>query len=213
TIGNSDNYATLWALALPLSVGITAIYRVWWPFAVSSAIIGYAGLLLYSRASLLVGVLSLLALVVAVLVRGRYRLWRVVAPSVAIVLLLAVVLSPAALAYIGDGVASYGRGVGAGHPTIIYQAGDASGAERAEALRRGVDAALHHPITGIGFGMYPKFDPVLTSPHSQLLLWFSEGGILGLVSILALCSFTGIALFASLRGRPRAPAIVASVAA
>jgi len=63
---------------------------------------------------------------------------------------------------------------------------DQSASDRARAWVKGLSIGFQSRFLGVGYGMYPTLDPELTAPHSLLILRFAEGGLLSLISFVAL---------------------------
>jgi hypothetical protein len=89
-------------------------------------------------------------------------------------------------------------GVGRNQP---QQPLDQSGADRAQAWLTGISIAINSKLLGIGFGIYPEMDPVLTAPHSMAILRFAEGGLLSLISFVMLALYAPLHLLRMARER------------
>ena len=181
--GNTDNFVSLWVLIIPLTAGL--YYRrksALWAIALFALL--YLGLLVYSRSGILAVTCGLTGIVVhrAVAFRAFSAL-----PAAALAALLLIHVPSGGAKYFVDGIYSFITTLQ--YPTKEIHSYDASGVDRMEAMRRGVAIASEHPITGVGYGVYPIVEPELTAPHNMLLLRFAEGGIFSAVSLLLLASF------------------------
>jgi hypothetical protein len=66
---------------------------------------------------------------------------------------------------------------------------------REGAIRVGLDTFRHHPLVGVGTGLYAPYDPVHTAPHSLLVQLLAENGIVGGAGLLVLLVYLGLALY------------------
>lgn len=209
--GNTDNFASLWTLLVPLCVGIVCVARrKIFAIALLVATI-YCGLYVFSRGSLVCIAAGLAALIILQL-RHRRSIIVATATLVALVVITA------------DEFASYRQAVsdfsvpaqssakpqGLLHlaqlrespPKIIPRPEhDESAVDRAAAWRLGLSFGLSHPLNGIGYGAYPIFEPRFTAPHSLALMRFATGGVLGLISFLLLALYAPVRLFQLARSR------------
>lgn len=201
--GNPDNFVSLWVLIVPLCVGLYYYdrSRIW---IAASLFVIYAGLLVYSRAGLLVILIGLIAIVLHRLIAQRTFS---ALPAGVVAFILASSAPQSSLAYIGDGVTSFinsamyavsSRGNAELRERLLKQERkkkdfDASGADRMEAIRRGLNIAIENSVTGTGYGTYPIIEPELTSPHNMFLQRFAEGGALGALSLLLMALYSVLA--------------------
>ena len=203
--GNTDNFASLWVLVVPLVAGLSYLTQRSWITWTGLLLFCYAGLLIYSRSSIGAVILGLGCL-------WLYRL--IVYRSISLILLVLIAgfllihLDPEIIRYYSNGIRSliqsflpHPAGDGSWPEWMRTQKDtiDASGTARAEAWRRGFEIAIANWKTGIGFGVYPIADPEYTAPHSMALLRFAEGGVLSLLSFLLFCIYAPIRLI-ELRG-------------
>jgi len=203
--GNTDNFVSLWVLIIPLTAGL--YYRrkeILW--AVALFVLLYLGLLVYSRSGILAVMCGLAGIVLYRAV--AFRAFSVL-PIAALTALLLIHTPSGGVQYFVDGIHSFITTLR--YPTKQTSSYDASGVDRMEAMRRGVAIASKHPITGIGYGVYPIVEPELTAPHNMFLLRFAEGGIFSAISLLALAAFVVVSAWRQLFAEP--DDIVAMVAA
>jgi hypothetical protein len=76
---------------------------------------------------------------------------------------------------------------------------DLSGDLRAGALKKALEIVRSSFPFGIGYGMYPAVEPVLTSPHNIALQRLAESGLLGLISFLLLTVYAPLILIGMLK--------------
>lgn len=198
--GNTDNFASLWILVVPLIAGLSYLTQRFWIAWTSLLLFCYAGLLVYSRSSIGVVVLGLGCLWLHRLIVYRSMSLGLLAIVAG---LLLIHLDSEIIRYYSDGIVSLiqsflphstDHGGWPGWVRNQKDTIDASGIARAEAWRRGFEIAAANWKTGIGFGVYPIAEPEYTAPHSMALLRFAEGGILSLLSFLLLCIYAPIRL-------------------
>lgn len=190
--GNTGNFVALAVLILPFAAG--SIFGCDWLRrirALTVAIIIYALLIVYSRAGMIVATLSLIAVFIAFYRStprwGKYALLGIGAAA------LLTHVPTGGLAYFQSGVSSFVTSDNKAPPpdakaaTVLQsKLPDASGEARSEAIHRGLSIGAQHWLAGVGYGMYSRYDPELTAPHSMAVLRFAEGGALGLVGFIAL---------------------------
>jgi hypothetical protein len=80
---------------------------------------------------------------------------------------------------------------------------DRSASDRARAWVKGLSIGIHSRFLGVGYGMYPTLDPELTAPHSLFILRFAEGGLLSLMSFVALVLYVSAELLRIFGARER----------
>jgi hypothetical protein len=193
--GNTDNFASLWVLLVPLVAGLFYLVRRDGILSIFLVLLCYAGLLVYSRSSIVIVIFALICLWCY-----RFIAYRSISLALLVVLagLILIHARPEIARYYTSGIASFAQGlVRRSEPAerLSWRAGsqtkilDASAVARADAWRRGVAIATAHWTTGIGFGAYPLVEPEYTAPHSMALLRFAEGGVLSLMSFLLLCVY------------------------
>ncbi|UPT85170.1 O-antigen ligase family protein [Bradyrhizobium barranii subsp. apii] len=196
--GNSVNFIAGWVAILPLAAGALYISKDFAKAKIALLFfLCYAGLLVYSRAGLILALIGLpAAAVILSIAKGNVR-WAV--PAV-VAFIIAVHLPSGGWNYYASGVGSF-FGANAGEidkPTsgdrLNKSLQDQSGADRAAAVRTGIAIAKANWLTGIGTGIYARIEPEFTSPHSMLILRLAENGLLGLISILILFAFAPIAV-------------------
>lgn len=197
--GNTDNFASLCTLVLPLLAGLAYVEKRGWMAWLAFALLAYAGLLVYSRASTATVFLALCGLWFFRLIAcNSFSIGLIVALFGFVVIHAGHEMS----GYYAGGVQSFSRMLlseprSADHG--FKESNDASGLARADAWRRGVSIARTHWLTGIGYGVYPIADPEYTAPHSMVLLRLVEGGLLSLLSFLLLILYVPIRLIQILK--------------
>ena len=78
---------------------------------------------------------------------------------------------------------------------------DASVQTRREAIEEGLDVAADHLPFGVGPGLYARYAPVTTAPHSLPVLTAAETGILGVAALALLAAAAAVPLLARRRER------------
>lgn len=195
--GNTDNFASLWCMAVPLLGGLAYVVPKWkgavW---IGFAILLYAGLLIYSRSATAVVFVALAGVWVY-----RFWVWRSASAGllVSMAFLAAIhTASPDIVRYYVGGIQSFavsmltpsntedaGKSIRNATSLVPHEevlSGDISGLDRAEAWRRGWKIGSENWLTGVGFGIYSRVEPTFTAPHSMALERFAEGGVLSFVS-------------------------------
>jgi hypothetical protein len=195
--GNTGNFVSLAILVLPFAAG--SIFGCDWLRrlrAVCAAAIVYALLIVYSRGGMIVGAIGLTA-TIAVFFRSPPRWGKYALIGIGCAAILTHVPT-GGVAYYISGFTSFVSSdtrpsVGGGATTVLQsRLPDASGEDRSEAIRRGIEIGTDNWPIGVGYGMYPRHEPEFTAPHSMAILRFAEGGALGLAGfallMLAVCT-------------------------
>ena len=78
---------------------------------------------------------------------------------------------------------------------------DASVQTRREAIEEGLDLAADHLPFGVGPGLYARYAPVTTAPHSLPVLAAAETGVLGVAALALLAAAAAVPLLARRRER------------
>ncbi|PSM18208.1 hypothetical protein [Nitratireductor sp. StC3] len=234
--GNTDNFASLWALVAVAAAGGAYFVRPRWAVWAMFAFIAYAGLLVYPRSALATVLIGLAGLWV-------YRAWIHRSYSVGLIIAIAAITvshsDPEAARYLLDGALSLlhkvvaalssgseSGGAGGGGGGFFFEwldkrlkspgGGDLSGFARADAWAAAIAVIKEHWAAGVGFGVYRSIVPEYTATHSFLLQRWAEGGVLSFLSVLILTLYAFIASFVLLVRREadmmRATAIIAASA-
>ncbi len=207
TFGNVGNTASLLVALLPLALACAVAAPL--PRAVrigagAVAVLSAVDLLLLaSRASLGAAALAAALLALVAAARRADRSLVVAAGAAAIVLALAVTAIVVDDAN-DDAAGARPPGVAATASAPVAAAervlADGSVETRREAIEQGLDVAWDHLPFGVGPGLYARYAPVTTAPHSLPVLAAAETGILGTAALALMAAAAAVPLLARRRG-------------
>jgi hypothetical protein len=205
--GNTTNFVMLLVAVLPFvgaSIYISDEYRL--AKAAILIFLTYAGLLVYPRGGLILITIALISVFAFFSYKTKTLRWAI---PITLTLIVLIHVPTGGAVYYLNGIRSFflpQASLEARQPTakdnLLLDAykpttkdnlqetfTENSGTSRAEAMQLGITIAKKNWLAGVGTSMYPRIDPEFTSPHSMLILRAAEGGILGLLSFLALMLF------------------------
>jgi hypothetical protein len=197
--GNIDNYASLCALLLPWLLGLFYVSRHRWLVLILFLVHAYAGLVVYSRGTVLAFVAAVCALWIF-----RFRACGRLSPAICAVLFGTAMLHAdhKVISSFSNGITSF-TGEITGRPVAVENKSDKSPAERAQALSVGVSTGFKSSMMGVGYGAYPMLDSIYTAPHSLAVLRFAEGGLLSLIAFAMLAMYAPWRLLQVLKRREK----------